>query len=146
MKPMILVTAPVKTRSGYGNHSRDICRALIESDKYVLIDHDTPFYEPGLHIYKAQLMLNIASWLVISSIGIIVIGIFVSFFTIIASTIKGTNIEKPNVTRIVANPLYIIPLIFCISIISEGISTNPYSLPKLLAVSIARVNASSLKL
>ena len=34
MKPLILVTAPVKTRSGYGNHSRDICSALIESDKY----------------------------------------------------------------------------------------------------------------
>ncbi len=34
MKPMVLVTAPVQTRSGYGNHSRDICRALIESDKY----------------------------------------------------------------------------------------------------------------
>lgn len=31
---MILVTAPVATRSGYGNHARDICRALIESDKY----------------------------------------------------------------------------------------------------------------
>jgi len=34
MKPSILVSAPVKTRSGYGNHARDICRALIESDKY----------------------------------------------------------------------------------------------------------------
>ena len=33
-KPLLLVTAPVGTRSGYGNHSRDICRALIESDKY----------------------------------------------------------------------------------------------------------------
>ena len=33
---MILVTAPVQTRSGYGNHSRDICQALIESDKYDL--------------------------------------------------------------------------------------------------------------
>ena len=31
---MILVTAPVQTRSGYGNHARDICRALIGSDKY----------------------------------------------------------------------------------------------------------------
>ena len=31
---MILVTAPVQTRSGYGNHSRDICQALIELDKY----------------------------------------------------------------------------------------------------------------
>ena len=34
MKPSILVTAPVKTRSGYGNHARDICTALIELDKY----------------------------------------------------------------------------------------------------------------
>jgi len=33
-KPLVLVTAPVQTRSGYGNHARDICRALIESDKY----------------------------------------------------------------------------------------------------------------
>ena len=31
---MILVTAPIETRSGYGNHSRDICQALIETDKY----------------------------------------------------------------------------------------------------------------
>ncbi len=34
MRPMVLVTAPVETRSGYGNHARDICRALIESNKY----------------------------------------------------------------------------------------------------------------
>ena len=34
MKPMILVSAPVTTRSGYGNHGRDICRALIETNKY----------------------------------------------------------------------------------------------------------------
>ena len=33
-KPLVLVSAPVETRSGYGNHSRDICRALIELDKY----------------------------------------------------------------------------------------------------------------
>ena len=34
MKPLVLVTAPVQTRSGYGNHSRDIVRALLELDKY----------------------------------------------------------------------------------------------------------------
>ena len=34
IKPLVLVTAPVETRSGYGNHSRDICQALIETDKY----------------------------------------------------------------------------------------------------------------
>ncbi len=33
-KPVCLVTAPVATRSGYGAHSRDICRALIELDRY----------------------------------------------------------------------------------------------------------------
>ena len=33
-KPLVLVSGPVQTRSGYGNHSRDICRALIELDKY----------------------------------------------------------------------------------------------------------------
>ena len=33
-KPLVLVTAPIETRSGYGNHSRDICQALIEVDKY----------------------------------------------------------------------------------------------------------------
>lgn len=30
----MVVTAPVGTRSGYGAHSRDICRSLIELDKY----------------------------------------------------------------------------------------------------------------
>jgi glycosyltransferase involved in cell wall biosynthesis len=34
MKPLVLVTAPVGTRSGYGAHSRDICRSLIDLDKY----------------------------------------------------------------------------------------------------------------
>jgi|TARA_R110000824_G_scaffold81891_2_gene205600 glycosyltransferase involved in cell wall biosynthesis len=33
-KPICLVTAPVATRSGYGAHSRDICRALIKLDRY----------------------------------------------------------------------------------------------------------------
>ena len=36
-KPLVLVTAPVATRSGYGNHARDICTALINSDKYNLM-------------------------------------------------------------------------------------------------------------
>ena len=33
-KPLVLVTAPVGTRSGYGSHSRDICRSLIDMDKF----------------------------------------------------------------------------------------------------------------
>ena len=34
MRPLVLVTAPVGTRSGYGSHSRDICRSLIAMDKF----------------------------------------------------------------------------------------------------------------
>jgi len=34
MKPLVLVTAPVGTRSGYGSHSRDICRSLIAMDRF----------------------------------------------------------------------------------------------------------------
>jgi len=34
MKPLMLITAPVATRSGYGSHSRDLCRGLISMDKF----------------------------------------------------------------------------------------------------------------
>ena len=33
-KPLVLVTGPVKTRSGYGNHTRDLVTSLIKADKY----------------------------------------------------------------------------------------------------------------
>ena len=33
-KPLLLVTAPVQTRSGYGAHARDIVRSLIDIDKF----------------------------------------------------------------------------------------------------------------
>ena len=33
-KPLMLVTAPVATRSGYGSHSRDLVRSLIQMDKF----------------------------------------------------------------------------------------------------------------
>ena len=34
MKPMLLFTAPVATRSGYGAHSRDLVRSLIAMDLF----------------------------------------------------------------------------------------------------------------
>ena len=34
MKPFIVMQGPVATRSGYGNHMRDLATALISSDKY----------------------------------------------------------------------------------------------------------------
>jgi hypothetical protein len=33
-KPLVLITAPVGTRSGYGSHSRDIARSLISMNKF----------------------------------------------------------------------------------------------------------------
>ena len=33
-KPFMFIQAPVATRSGYGSHARDICRALIKMDKF----------------------------------------------------------------------------------------------------------------
>ena len=34
MKPFVVVQGPVATRSGYGNHTRDLVTSLIKSDKY----------------------------------------------------------------------------------------------------------------
>jgi glycosyltransferase involved in cell wall biosynthesis len=34
MKPFIVVQGPVRTRSGYGNHTRDLVTALIKANKY----------------------------------------------------------------------------------------------------------------
>lgn len=34
MKQVVVIACPVATRSGYGAHSREVCRAIINSDKY----------------------------------------------------------------------------------------------------------------
>ena len=34
MRPLMLITGPVATRSGYGSHSRDLVRALVNMDKF----------------------------------------------------------------------------------------------------------------
>ena len=34
MKPLLVMSAPVATRSGYGDHSRDLLRSLIKMDKF----------------------------------------------------------------------------------------------------------------
>ena len=38
MKPLMLITGPVATRSGYGSHSRDLCRSLIAMDKFEILN------------------------------------------------------------------------------------------------------------
>ena len=34
MKPFMFIMAPVETRSGYGDHSRDLISSLIEMDMF----------------------------------------------------------------------------------------------------------------
>ena len=34
MKPLMLITGPVTTRSGYGSHTRDLVRSLMSMDKF----------------------------------------------------------------------------------------------------------------
>tara|TARA_B100000287_G_scaffold135312_1_gene127323 strand:+ start:246 stop:1610 length:1365 start_codon:yes stop_codon:yes gene_type:complete len=34
MKPLMLITGPVATRSGYGSHSRDLVRSLVKMDRF----------------------------------------------------------------------------------------------------------------
>tara|TARA_Y100000592_G_scaffold82744_1_gene131764 strand:+ start:898 stop:2289 length:1392 start_codon:yes stop_codon:yes gene_type:complete len=43
MKRLVLITAPVTSRSGYGDHARDLVRSLIAHDKYDLKIMDVPW-------------------------------------------------------------------------------------------------------
>ena len=48
-KPLIVVQGPVATRSGYGNHTRDLVRSLIAMDKYdIIADPEKGVYVRGL--------------------------------------------------------------------------------------------------
>ncbi len=33
-RPQLVVSGPVQTRSGYGNHTRDLVRSLLTMDKF----------------------------------------------------------------------------------------------------------------
>ena len=37
MKPFLVMSAPIATRSGYGDHARDLLRSLIAMDKYDIL-------------------------------------------------------------------------------------------------------------
>ena len=42
MKKLMLICAPVTSRSGYGDHARDLVRSFIEHNKYDIKIHDVP--------------------------------------------------------------------------------------------------------
>ena len=43
MKKVMLICAPVSSRSGYGDHARDLVRSLITHDKYDIKIQDVPW-------------------------------------------------------------------------------------------------------
>ena len=43
MRPKVLVTAPVATRSGYGARSRDVVRSLVQLDKFDITINALPW-------------------------------------------------------------------------------------------------------
>jgi len=54
MKPYIVVMGPVATRSGYGNHMRDLCISLIDSDKYEVDIISLPWGNTPMDALKAD--------------------------------------------------------------------------------------------
>ena len=43
MKKLVLICAPVTSRSGYGAHARDLVTSLLEHDKYDIKIQDVPW-------------------------------------------------------------------------------------------------------
>ena len=45
MKKLMLICAPVSSRSGYGDHARDLVRAFLKLDKFDVKIQDVPWGE-----------------------------------------------------------------------------------------------------
>ena len=54
MRPYIVVQGPVATRSGYGNHTRDLVTSLIEADKYDIQIVSLPWGTTPMDALKAD--------------------------------------------------------------------------------------------
>tara|TARA_R100001591_G_scaffold16556_2_gene22893 strand:- start:1103 stop:2446 length:1344 start_codon:yes stop_codon:yes gene_type:complete len=59
MKKLMLICAPVSSRSGYGDHARDLVRAFIKHDKYDLKILDVPWGETPRDALDVDLDKNI---------------------------------------------------------------------------------------
>ena len=54
MKPFIVIQGPVATRSGYGNHTRDLAISLLKSDKYDIQIVSLPWGSCPMNALKAD--------------------------------------------------------------------------------------------
>ena len=59
MKKLMLICAPVSSRSGYGDHARDLVRSLIEHNKYDIKIQDVPWGETSRDALDNKLDKNI---------------------------------------------------------------------------------------
>jgi len=59
MKKLMLICAPVSSRSGYGDHARDLVRAFIKHDKYDINIFDVPWGETPRNALDSELDKNI---------------------------------------------------------------------------------------
>ncbi len=59
MKKLILICAPVTSRSGYGNHARDLVRSFITHDKYDIKIMDVNWGETPRNALDGELDKNI---------------------------------------------------------------------------------------
>ena len=59
MKKVMLICAPVTSRSGYGDHARDLVRAFIKLDKFNIKIYDVPWGETPRNALDNELDKNI---------------------------------------------------------------------------------------
>ena len=59
MKKLMLITAPVSSRSGYGDHARDLVRAFIKLDKFNIKIFDVPWGQTPRNALDKELDKNI---------------------------------------------------------------------------------------
>ena len=59
MKKLMLICAPVSSRSGYGDHARDVVRAFIKHDKYDIKIQDVPWGSTPRNALDDELDKNI---------------------------------------------------------------------------------------
>jgi hypothetical protein len=59
-KPLLVFQGPVATRSGYGDHSRDLLKSLFEMDRFDIKIIPTRFWLFGNRPFKSMILFIVA--------------------------------------------------------------------------------------
>ena len=77
MKPFMFIMAPVETRSGYGDHSRDLISSLIEMDMFDnLMNLCQDFFTRHLMLYDNYSGRITFSRRMFKKAGLVLLGVF----------------------------------------------------------------------